>query len=98
MNIQYEMHPVLVKTYTKHRDEYGQPRQTLVNERVIDMAIYKQNMMNIDTPQFIDCNAVGLTEDTCISTNDQIVDRDFTYNVMYVIRAGRFTRVQLGKS
>ena len=98
MNIQYEMHPVIVRTYTKMKDEYGQPRQVLVNERVVDMAIYKQNMTNIDTPQFVDCNAVGLTKDYCITTNDQIVDRDFTYNVMYTQRTGRFNRIQLSKS
>lgn len=98
MNIRYQFHPVIVRTYTKHIDEYGQPRQVLVNERMIDMAIIKTNYSNIDTPQFIDATAVGLTQDYSISTNDQIVDRDFTYNVMYCYKVGRFNRVQLSKS
>ena len=98
MNIQYAMHPVIVRSYTKYTDEYGQPRQRVVNERLIDMAIYKQNYTNIETPQFIDANAVGLTQDRNISTNDQIIDKDFTYNVMYIKKAGRFIRVQLSKS
>lgn len=98
MNIQYQMHQVTVNTYTTQRDEYGQPRQTLTATRKVDMAIYKTSFMNIETPQFIDCNAVGLTKDFSITTSDQIVDSDYTYNVNYVEPVGRFLRVQLGKS
>lgn len=97
MTINRRTKKVQVKTYTSAVDIYGQPRISTATSRYVDMSIVSYTQRQNSNPTYLDCEAVGLTKDTQITTSDCIIDDGTTYDVVYVIKSERFNQVLLRK-
>lgn len=61
----------------------------------MDIKVYTQT--NVSDVRYLDAEFIGLTEDEAITTQDQIMDGQNTYEVMYVVPSRHLTKVLLKK-
>ena len=88
---------VQVITFTSGTDEYGMMRKNGSTSRDVLMDFYIYTPSNNDTPEYVDCDAIGLTNDTNISTANQIIHDNIKYDVKYVIPTSRKNQIIMKK-
>ena len=87
-----KMSRVTYRAFSNTKDDYGQLKQTYTDTQ-IDMMIKIRGQANVEDPRFIDCDKIGITEETLIPGNYIVDDKD--YLIQYVIPSGRFNQVFL---
>ena len=87
-----KMNRVTYRAFSNTKDDYGQLKQTYTDTQ-IDMMIKIRGQANVEDPRFIDCDKIGITEETLIPGNYIVDDKD--YLIQYVIPSGRFNQVFL---
>lgn len=93
--IRRDMQPVQVVVYGSGVDEYGQPRQTIQQTRVVDMFIRPYSNDVNGNPKFNDYELIALTEDRLVSEVNSVILNDKVYDVMYVIPSFRYNQLFL---
>ena len=88
---------VQVLSFTSGTDEYGMVRKLGSNSRDVLMDFYTYVPSNNDTPEYVDCDAIGLTNDTSITTANQIIHDNIKYDVKYVIPTSRKNQIIMKK-
>lgn len=87
-----KMNKVTYRAFTNTKDAYGQLKQEYT-DRYIDMMVRIRGQVNVEDPRFIDCDKIGITEETLVPGN-YIIDGE-SYLIQYVIPSGRFNQVFL---
>ena len=92
----YDFQKYIVIEYSGDKDEYGQKRVRETGRRMIDMMVRANLRMNVSDIRFVDATDIGLTYDTAITDNNQIVSTSgITYDVLYTIPSKRLTTIFL---
>lgn len=88
---------VQVLTFNTGTNEYGMVREKGFTSRDVEMDVYGYIPRNNDTPEYIDCDAIGLTNDETISIQNQIIYNNTKYDVKYVILTPRKNQIIMKK-
>ena len=92
-----EAKPVSVVSFTIGTDAYGQKRQLGSTTRTVEMFVKVYSQSNVSDIRYNDVTNIGLTKDSLITDENQIVIDGATYNVLYVIPSGRLHQVLMKK-
>ena len=92
-----ELKPVSVVSFTTGTDAYGQKRKQGSTSRTVEMFVKVYAQSNVSDVRYCDVTNIGLTYDTSITDENQIVIDDATYNVLYVIPSGRMYQILMKK-
>ena len=96
--INNEMRRVQVLTYSDETDAYGQRRQGSPTVRFVDMFCKIFSQVNVNNPNYVDIDMIGLTDDKDITDKDVILIGDEKYNIKYVIPSSRKYQIMMRKS
>lgn len=88
---------VQVLSFTPGTDAYGMVRKNGFESRDVVMDFYLYVPTNNDTPEYVDCDAIGLTNDSTITTSNQIIHDNIKYDVKYVIPTPRKNQILMKK-
>lgn len=92
-----ELKPVSVVSFTTGTDAYGQKRKQGSTTRTVEMYVKVYAQSNVSDVRYCDVTNIGLTYDTSITDENQIVIDGATYNVLYVIPSGRMYQILMKK-
>lgn len=92
-----ELKPVSVVSFTTGTDAYGQKRKQGSTTRTVEMFVKVYSQSNVSDVRYCDVTNIGLTYDTSITDENQIVIDGATYNVLYVIPSGRMYQILMKK-
>lgn len=92
-----ELKPVSVVSFTTGTDAYGQKRKQGSTTRTVEMVVKIYSQSNVSDVRYCDVTNIGLTYDTSITDENQIVIDGATYNVLYVIPSGRMYQILMKK-
>lgn len=92
-----ELKPVSVVSFTTGTDAYGQKRKQGSTSRTVEMYVKVYSQSNVSDVRYCDVTNIGLTYDTSITDENQIVIDGATYNVLYVIPSGRMYQILMKK-
>lgn len=92
-----ELKPVSVVSFTTGTDAYGQKRKQGSTSRTVEMFVKVYSQSNVSDVRYCDVTNIGLTYDTSITDENQIVIDGATYNVLYVIPSGRMYQILMKK-
>lgn len=97
MTFNRELKPVSVVSFTTGTDAYGQKRKQGSTSRTVEMFVKVYSQSNVSDVRYCDVTNIGLTYDTSITDENQIVIDGATYNVLYVIPSGRMYQILMKK-
>lgn len=97
MILNRELKPVSVVSFTTGTDAYGQKRKQGSTSRTVEMFVKVYSQSNVSDVRYCDVTNIGLTYDTSITDENQIVIDGATYNVLYVIPSGRMYQILMKK-
>ena len=97
MILNRELKPVSVVSFTSGTDAYGQKRKQGSTTRTVEMVVKIYAQSNVSDVRYCDVTNIGLTYDTSITDENQIVIDSATYNVLYVIPSGRMYQILMKK-
>lgn len=97
MTFNRELKPVSVVSFTTGTDAYGQKRKQGSTNRTVEMFVKVYSQSNVSDVRYCDVTNIGLTYDTSITDENQIVIDGATYNVLYVIPSGRMYQILMKK-
>ena len=97
MTFNRELKPVSVVSFTTGTDAYGQKRKQGSTTRTVKMYVKVYAQSNVSDVRYCDVTNIGLTYDTSITDENQIVIDGATYNVLYVIPSGRMYQILMKK-
>lgn len=92
--INRETRQVVYRAYDNTKDAYGQLKQNSV-DRPIEMMIKIRGQVNVTDPRFVDCDAIGITQERTLTAGNKIVDGDVIYLIQYIIPSFRYQQVFL---
>lgn len=92
-----ELIPVSVVSFTAGTDAYGQKRNLGSTTRTVEMMVKVYSQSNVSDVRYNDVTNIGLTKDSSITDENQIIIDGVTYNVLYVIPSGRLHQVLMKK-
>ena len=92
-----ELKPVSVVSFATGTDAYGQKRKQGSTTRTVEMYVKIYAQSNVSDVRYCDVTNIGLTKDTSITDENQIVIDGATYNVLYVIPSGRMYQILMKK-
>ena len=92
-----ELKPVSVVSFATGTDAYGQKRKQGSTTRTVEMVVKIYAQSNVSDVRYCDATNIGLTYDTSITDENQIVIDGATYNVLYVIPSGRMYQILMKK-
>lgn len=92
-----EAKPVSVVSFTTGTDAYGQKRKLGSTTRTVEMFVKVYSQSNVSDIRYNDVTNIGLTKDSLITDENQIVIDGATYNVLYVIPSGRLHQILMKK-
>lgn len=92
-----EAKPVSVVSFATGTDAYGQKRQSGSTTRTVEMFVKVYSQSNVSDIRYTEVTNIGLTKDSSITDENQIVIDGATYNVLYVIPSGRLHQVLMKK-
>lgn len=92
-----ELKPVSVVSFATGTDAYGQKRKQGSTTRTVEMVVKVYAQSNVSDVRYCDVTNIGLTYDTSITDENQIVIDGATYNVLYVIPSGRMYQILMKK-
>ena len=92
-----ELKPVSVVSFTTGTDAYGQKRKQGSTTRTVEMVVKIYAQSNVSDVRYCDVTNIGLTYDTLITDENQIIIDGATYNVLYVIPSGRMYQILMKK-
>lgn len=92
-----ELKPVSVVSFATGTDAYGQKRKQGSTTRTVEMYVKIYAQSNVSDVRYCDVTNIGLTYDTSITDENQIVIDGATYNVLYVIPSGRMYQILMKK-
>lgn len=92
-----ELKPVSVVSFATGTDAYGQKRKQGSTTRTVEMYVKVYAQSNVSDVRYCDVTNIGLTYDTSITDENQIVIDGATYNVLYVIPSGRMYQILMKK-
>ena len=94
----YDFQKVIVVEYAGDKDQYGQKRVRELSRREVDMMIRVNLQMNVSDIRYVEATDIGLTYDSAITDNNQIISSSGTvYDVLYTIPSRRLTTILLKK-
>ena len=97
MTFNRELKPVSVVSFATGTDAYGQKRKQGSTTRIVEMVVKIYAQSNVSDVRYCDVTNIGLTYDTSITDENQIVIDGATYNVLYVIPSGRMYQILMKK-
>ena len=97
MTFHRELKPVSVVSFATGTDAYGQKRKQGSTTRTVEMVVKIYAQSNVSDARYCDVTNIGLTYDTSITDENQIVIDGATYNVLYVIPSGRMCQILMKK-
>ena len=97
MTFNRELKSVSVISFTTGTDAYGQKRTLGSTSRTVEMYVKVYAQSNVSDVRYCDVTNIGLTYDTSITDENQIVIDGATYNVLYVIPSGRMYQILMKK-
>lgn len=97
MTFNRELKPVSVVSFATGTDAYGQKRKQGSTTRTVEMYVKVYAQSNVSDVRYCDVTNIGLTYDTSITDENQIVIDGATYNVLYVIPSGRMYQILMKK-
>ena len=97
MTFNRELKPVSVVSFATGTDAYGQKRKQGSTTRTVEMVVKVYAQSNVSDVRYGDVTNIGLTYDTSITDENQIVIDGATYNVLYVIPSGRMYQILMKK-
>ena len=97
MILNRELKPVSVVSFATGTDAYGQKRKQGSTTRTVEMVVKIYAQSNVSDVRYCDVTNIGLTYDTSITDENQIVIDGATYNVLYVIPSGRMYQILMKK-
>lgn len=92
-----ELKPVSVVSFATGTDAYGQKRKQGSTTRTVEMVVKIYTQSNVSDVRYCDVTNIGLTYDTSITDENQIIIDGATYNVLYVIPSGRMYQILMKK-
>lgn len=92
-----ELKPVSVVSFATGTDAYGQKRKQGSTTRTVEMVVKIYAQSNVSDVRYCDVTNIGLTYDTSITDENQIIIDGATYNVLYVIPSGRMYQILMKK-
>ena len=95
--INREMRKVSVVSFTSGKDAYGITRTQGSSSKEVDMVIKPYAQSNVDDVRYVDVTDIGLTYDKTITDNNQIIDGNKTFQIMYVIPSNRLYQILMKK-
>lgn len=97
MTVNRELKPVSVVSFATGTDAYGQKRKQGSTTRTVEMIVKIYAQSNVSDVRYCDVTNIGLTYDTSITDENQIIIDGATYNVLYVIPSGRMYQILMKK-
>ena len=97
MTVNRELKPVSVVSFATGTDAYGQKRKQGSTTKTVEMVVKIYAQSNVSDVRYCDVTNIGLTYDTSITDENQIIIDGATYNVLYVIPSGRMYQILMKK-
>lgn len=85
--------PVSVVSFATGTDNYGQKRNVGQTARTVEMFVKNYLHNATSDVRYVDITLIGLTKDSSITDENQIVIDGTTYDVAYAIPSGRLHQV-----